>query len=221
MMTFDRRHWVGKTWPWFSKAIDWLQWNARYQAWLKEHNLDFDGAFETRSALYELVCPKGPITYLEFGVFKGDSLKTWARLNTHPDSTFHGFDSFEGLPAAEPPWTKSDFAVDGVPVFGDQRINLYIGWFNDTLLPFLEEPLSDAPLVIHLDADLYSSTAYVLSTLDPLLHPGTILIFDELCVAQHEFHAMIDWTEAFGRSYTVVGSFKRGQRIEGVALRLL
>lgn len=43
--------------------------------------------------------------YLEFGVYKGESLRYWARELKHPDSKLHGFDSFEGLP--------KDFDVNG------------------------------------------------------------------------------------------------------------
>lgn len=38
------------------------------------------------------------ILLLEFGVYKGDSMREFLRLNDSPNSLFYGFDSFEGLP---------------------------------------------------------------------------------------------------------------------------
>ncbi len=37
--------------------------------------------------------------FFEFGVYRGDSLRTWCALNGNRDTRFFGFDSFRGLPA--------------------------------------------------------------------------------------------------------------------------
>ena len=47
----------------------------------------------------------------------------------------------------------------------------------------------DQGKIIHLDADLFSSTLFVLSSLAPFLNRGDILIFDEFNVPDHEFFA--------------------------------
>ena len=58
--------------------------------------------FRHRFELYDYVNRRivndNSIDYLEFGVCFGDSIFKWAAINTHPDSRFAGFDSFEGFP---------------------------------------------------------------------------------------------------------------------------
>lgn len=132
-----------------------------------------------------------PVTYLEFGVFRGDSLRRWAGFLKHPATRFHGFDSFEGLPES---WVlacgKGAFDVGGeLPVIEDSRVQLHKGWFDQTLPPFLKDFQSTGRLVIHLDADLYSSTAFVLKSLKPWITRGTILVFDEFFDRHHELKA--------------------------------
>ena len=48
-----------------------------------------------------------------------------------------------------------------------------------------------------MDADLFSSTIYVLSQLHPYLNKGDIIFFDEFNVANHEYQAFRIFTEAF------------------------
>jgi hypothetical protein len=60
--------------------------------------------------------------------------------------------------------------------------------------------------VIHLDADLYSSTLYVLTSMAPYLQAGDILIFDEFNVPLHEFKALMDFESAYYIKYDVIAS---------------
>lgn len=215
---FDRRYWLGKLWPRWSWRVEQLNWNARYLAWLDEHQ---PRIFDTRAAMYEHLCPDGPITYLEFGVYKGESLKTWLQLNRHEDSRFHGFDSWEGLAGEEgAPFDKGHFATEP-PVINDARCTLHRGWFEQTLPLFIEAE-HDCPgqLIINLDADEYVPTMQALIGLRGYIEPGTIVMFDEMSVAQCEFRALLDWAAIFGREYRVIAGWKHGQRVEGVAIEV-
>jgi len=171
--------------------------------------------FPTREQLHahvaNTVVGQQPITYLEFGVYQGASLNGWMRLNTHADSEFIGFDSFEGLPEA---WVtvgrtfpRGTFDLQGqLPAVHDSRGRLIKGWFQQTLPTFMQQFESRKPLVIHCDADLYASTLFVLCTLHEHIVPGTIVIMDDFSSMQHDFRALEDYTKSFGREYQVLGA---------------
>jgi O-methyltransferase len=165
-----------------------------------------------------------PIDYLEFGVRYGASIFKWSTLNTCPDSRFFGFDSFEGIPedwvSVTGEANKGAFSVGGVvPKTSDPRIQFVKGWFSQTLRPFLLDFTPRSRLVIHNDSDLFSSTLFALATLDPMIRPGTILIFDEFANPLHEWRAFHDYTSAFGRSFKVLGA--AGEYYTQVAMELL
>ena len=65
---------------------------------------------------------------------------------------------------------------------------------------------NDKRKIIHLDADLYTSTLYVLTSLHPYLNKGDILFFDEFAVPRHEFLAFKNYTESYRVSYEVIGT---------------
>jgi hypothetical protein len=171
-------------------------------------------SFENREDLYEyiarIVGQNTPISYLEFGVFEGASLLNWIKLNSNEESDFTGFDSFEGLPEN---WrTLSNllkcgtFSTGGkTPEIRDARVNFIKGWFQDTLPSFLDNFSSNKQIIIHLDADLYSSTMYVLCKMDNNIRPGTIIIFDDFSFMLHGYRALDDYTGAFRRWYKVLG----------------
>ena len=128
---------------------------------------------------------------LEFGVRTGSTVNHLARLK--PKRTIHGFDSFEGLPEPWAGWTLDTgaFRGDGVPEVA-ANVELVVGWFDDTLPPFLETH-PDPVALAHIDSDIYSSARTVLTNLAPRIRPGTIIVFNEYFNypnwQQHEYKA--------------------------------
>ena len=170
--------------------------------------------------MFKDICPQSaPITYLEFGVAKGESLMQWLGLNRNEDSRFHGFDSWEGLGGEEgAPFKAGEFASDP-PKIDDERCTLHRGWFHDTLPAFMVNVLPVEPLIINLDADEYGPTCYVLAQLDP--EPGAVIMLDEASVAHCEFRALLDWERAYGRKTRMVAGWRHGRRVEGVAVEVV
>lgn len=151
--------------------------------------------FTTRHQLLTWACrtydQPGSIA-IEFGVHTGRSLTT---IRDNFTGDVYGFDSFEGLPETwRDGFPQGHFRTEIKPDI--ERTELVIGWFNETLQPFLQrttKPIS----VAHLDADLYSSTLHALTHIGPHLTNPAILIFDEWhnypgC-EQHEQRAFTEW----------------------------
>jgi hypothetical protein len=186
----------------------------RFSRWRRMHSISHpaDGKRHDRRWLYENVIASQnlnstPIDFWEFGVFKGESLFWWLDHLSNPNSRFVGFDTFTGLPerwrATEP---KGAFNVYGrIPETSDTRCSFQAGLFQDTLLPFISRHDFSRRLVIHLDADLFSSTLYVLTSLAPHFKPGDILFFDNFICSLDEFRAFEDWVNSFRVNYLVLG----------------
>jgi O-methyltransferase len=149
-----------------------------------------------------------PIDYLEFGVSKGESFNWWLRQNQQPTSRFHGFDTFTGLPEAWLGYDEGAFTNNGnLPdIGGDVRGQFHQGLFQDTLPSFLKTYASDNRKIIHLDADTYSGTLYVLTQLANYLKPNDLLIFDEFSDVMGEFRAFRNFAEAYYLKYEVLGA---------------
>ena len=118
--------------------------------------------YNKRYALYDSLIKTealdtSAIDYLEFGVCGGHSFKWWLERNNNPDSRFHGFDTFEGLPEKWGHFEKGAMAValESLDI-KDARAHFYKGLFQDTLIPFLDTYKNERRKLIHMDADLFS-----------------------------------------------------------------
>jgi hypothetical protein len=147
------------------------------------------------------------ITYLEFGVAQGESFRWFLKKNTQPGSRFHGFDTFTGLPEDWGPFKKGYFDNKSTPPdINDTRGQFHQGLFQQTLPAFLKELVRRDKLVVMLDADLYSSTLFVLTSLAPHLREGDIILFDEFAVPTHEFRAFLDFTRSYYFDLELIGA---------------
>jgi len=146
--------------------------------WIQE-NLCGVSQFKTRYPLFTHGLDECTVDGLimEFGVFQGESINYIAKKR--PLDRIYGFDSFEGLPETwNQNYQKGAFKTTLPKV--NYNVELITGYFEDTLPGFLETHHKPARF-IHLDADLYSSTKYVLEKMveSKRLINGTIVQFDE------------------------------------------
>ncbi len=106
---------------------------------------------------------------------------------------------------------KGDFSTThSLPEIKDGRVCYEIGLFQKTLTPFLDRINLERKVIIHLDADLYSSTLFALTMLVPKLPKGSIIIFDEFAgsYGEHEFRAFTDFISAFSKEYELIGAVR-------------
>jgi len=157
---------------------------------------------------------------LEFGVGDGASLAHLAAATARP---LHGFDSFEGLPEH---WSgtferKGKFGRGGRLPEVPASVTLHQGWFADTLPRFLAAHAEEPVAFVHVDCDIYASTATVFRELGPRLAPGAVIVFDEYFNypnwQRHEWRAFQEFARDSGFSYAYLGF---AQKNGHVAVRL-
>jgi len=168
--------------------------------------------YQDRIKLYEHIATtetlgQRAIHYFEFGVASGVSFSWWLNKNKNPESLFFGFDTFEGLPEDWHFHKKGAFNHD-VPALEDKRGRFIKGLFQDTLYDFLNAYRTNDRVtrVLHLDADLYSSTLFALTMLAPYLRNGDVLFFDEFNIPNHEFSAWNDFVRSYYIKYESIGA---------------
>jgi O-methyltransferase len=193
----------------FSGLFANLNYLSKLSSWAKknrkiEYN-DFPSKwnYEKRYPLYQWVLEKenlimNPVNYLEFGVANGQSFRWFLSQITNPGSRFYGFDTFTGLPEDFGVYKKGMFNKNTqAPQIDDKRGKFYQGLFQQTLPGFLKELDNTKRNIIMMDADLYSATLYVLTSLAPFLKKDDIIFFDEFAVPTHEFKAFHDFVQSY------------------------
>jgi O-methyltransferase len=179
--------------------------------WMSEHGFVFKDVYDTRYQLFEAVSARVAnerVLYLEFGVWKGETTRFWSQRLKHPQTCLHGFDSFEGLPED---WTlyaaKGTFSTHGVePKIDDDRVTFFKGWFSDSLPSY--QPPEHERLVVVMDADLYSSDAFVLGQIEHLIKPGSLIYFDDLEEVLHDARAFHEFMQHTGKRFAPVGAVR-------------
>jgi hypothetical protein len=185
---------LSKISQWHKKQAD-IKFNDFYSS-----QWDYSKRYKVYEYLLQNYNAGDKINYLEFGVAAGQSFKWWVENNKNSESTFHGFDTFTGLPEDWGPF-KAGAMSNGnkPPEINDSRVTFYTGLFQQTLPSFIEDLRNNNSKrkVIHLDADLYSATLYVLASLAPYFKKDDIILFDEFAVPQSEFLAYTDFVRSF------------------------
>jgi hypothetical protein len=173
--------------------------------------------FNSRQELWSFVVDRSSIlksrererVVAEFGVWKGNSINFFAKKC--PNARLYGFDSFEGL---EEDWygfthRKGHFSLDGNLPTVESNVVLRKGWFEDTVPEFVKEITGTQIQILHMDADTYKPTSYVLDSLANHIDSGTIIIFDEYFgypnYQLHEFKAFKEFVEKFNVKYKYIG----------------
>lgn len=151
-----------------------------------------------REHLYHSHVSQG--TYLEFGVFNGDSMWDAHTALRGFVSHYVGFDSFAGLPALNaedeagaslmPNWAEgtvrggsrqqvfNHLVTKGIP---QNQLKLFEGYYEESLPKVDRDELTSmGPCHVCLvDCDLYSSSKVVFDFIEPLLVEGTWLLLDD------------------------------------------
>lgn len=204
--------------PGVHQRLRYWVYGPEYRAWRRANPCP---EFARRTELYRFLLDDqglgGPIDYLEFGVYQGDSIRWWVENNRDPDSTFAGFDSFEGLPEDWHRVPKGSFTTGGrLPAIDDPRCRFVKGLFQETLPGWLAGRGFSRRIVLHMDADLYNSTLVVLSQLIGKFKPGDLLIFDNFRSYLDEYRAFREVIGAYYREFRTLG---RAEGWSKVALR--
>jgi len=128
--------------------------------------------------------------YLHFGVYQGysfivayDLMREYGLRN---NMRLFAFDGFQGLPEGEgnklqgsssAPREDFDTAIRRVGM-DRKRVRTIEGFFSDSLTDSLRliHNMRHAAIV-YLDCDLYISAKEVLRFIEPIIHPGSIVIF--------------------------------------------
>lgn len=204
--------------------------------YMESKDLDDLQNFETDYDLYEYVVNNelnqtlsetGLV--LEFGTATGRTLNQFAYWL--PQKTIYGFDGWQGLPEKFNDLPEGHFAQKLPDVL--ENCVLVQGWFGarppqdkSSIPDFTAQDFASKhtePIaLLHLDADLYSSTKTVLDAFADHIVPGTVILFNEYwnhaTWKKHEFKAWQEHVAKHNVKYEYIGHVSKHQE---VAVRVL
>jgi hypothetical protein len=93
-----------------------------------------------------------------------------------------------------------------IPDIKDPRCTFEVGLFQDSLPRFVKKNDLSGRLILNLDADMFTSTLFVLTTLAPYLKPGDIVFFDEFSCPLDVFRAFEEFVRSFRIKYEVAAA---------------
>jgi hypothetical protein len=117
----------------------------------------------------------------EFGVASGDSTKKLLKMPySKTCESWHGFDTFTGLPM---PWgdlPQGAFSTGGEPPkIKDERISWHMGPIEQTYKSISEVNTIKSRLLVIFDFDLYGASKVAWDEISKSLKTGDIVYFDE------------------------------------------
>ena len=161
----------------FQDSSMYLTYLAKFSGWVAKNKSEalysdfysYRFSYGKRTLVYQWInekyLPDVPVSYFEFGVAGGHSFQWWIENQHHKESRFFGFDTFTGLPENWNIFKKGSMSADGkLPELADSRCTFIKGLFQETLPAFLKGYTFGKRNVIHMDADLYTSTLFVLTS---------------------------------------------------------
>jgi hypothetical protein len=156
-------------------------------SWFKSH---FKGEIHPVNHRFELLSIglqeiERDFVYLEFGVASGDSMRHVADKAIEMEGVeLHGFDTFTGLSESH----HDAVMIGSFNQFGAtpqiEGVNWHVGFFQETF--FGDEDYLESKLFVMMDADLYSSTRYILEKIALKLKDGDLVYFDDLHIPNQE-----------------------------------
>ena len=151
--------------------------------------------------------------FLEFGVYRGKTVNYIAKIN--PNINIYGFDSFEGIQEDWNYLSKGAFKLIQLPKVR-KNVTLIKGWFHETI-PIFKQKEKNYISFLHIDCDLYSSTATIFTEFCNQITNDTIIVFDEYFNypgwKAGEYKAFIEFVNKNQIQYEFIGYCFKGEQV--------
>ena len=119
--------------------------------------------------------------FIEFGVFEGALAKYFMKFNSELVESWHGFDTFTGLPKDWGDLPAGTFSTGGeTPKIDGMKLHWYVGLVEASKKEIgkAAREISLAKFII-FDLDLYEPSKTAWDCIEHELRPGDVIYFDE------------------------------------------